>query len=181
MKKGLLMSGILLTLFLVGCEETASTQSGMNLELKTARVTLPSLEKRYNVPITLNRGVQAGNPLVSEAINLVSKNMLYATNEDLNGYLSTLKSTLATSKDARVLLEAVYNNYDLTYNIKGIDIESVTANKVILDIKYETVATKVLNGFTFKNKAETTKNVLIKENGHLVYSDTQLVAVSYLQ
>jgi hypothetical protein len=207
MKKGLLVAGALLTLFLAGCEgveeqkpdlssimNVIAIKKTMSVEPQKPDLTsaintvvtkksvpvVPHTSKIAKVPVKVAKGISLKNTLVSKSVDLVRENVRLASEEDLEGYLRTLKNEIATSADAKSGLEALFKNFDLTYKITSITIKAITKEAVEVVVVSETTAVKVEEGFDYKNRIETTTNTLIKEGGHLVYSETKLDNVKYL-
>ena len=90
----------------------------------------------------------------------------------LRSYHSSKRSTM------RVLLQNIFSQYDLRYQLIDAKIMSYTGEELVVRVTQET--RKVAGTAKFRDNRVTADHTLIREDGKWVYKDSKIINIQFL-
>lgn len=154
-----------LTLAACGAEETAETSE-------------PQVDQPYEQNAEGESNVDLADELSleQEVEQILMANLEYSQNKDLESYMATLIEE-HQFEETRELLVQIFEAYDLEYTLDSYDIVKVNddQSQVIVRAIQTTKATWIADGYEFADNRLTFEHTLIRENGSLKFSTSEVI------
>lgn len=127
-------------------------------------------------------GAEVDAALEEEVENLLLANLEHSQNENLDLYMDTLIEA-HQFEETRELLELIFEAYDLEYTLEAFEIIEANDDQSLVVVKavQTTVATWIADGYEFDDNRLTVEHTLVRENGSLKFSTTEVIEMNSLQ
>jgi hypothetical protein len=113
-----------------------------------------------------------------QILHVINQNLIYAQNEDLDGYISTLDPSTPGIEQVKVQMGQINAAYELKYEFDNIEIINVEKDKAAVKVTQST--TKVTGPEFGDNKINLIMN-LNKVNGEWKLTTSKMLKIDYLK
>ena len=159
MRKVLLLC--LASFFLIGC---ASTPKYQNPE-----------EVSYQVTGTVTDEIAA-----NEAVQVIEDNLQYASEEDMDGYVSTIISS--AREETASELAAVFETYDLEHTLLSVEILEQEEGRMLIRTQQQTVMIDVIDGAeSYRNHIAEANYTMFLEGNEWKIEETVMTDTKFIE
>lgn len=159
MKKILLMGCA--SLFLMGCQ------------------TVPQYQDPSAVSYEIE-GKFSDEQTVEEAVKVIEDNLRYASEEDMEGYVSTIIEV--AREDTAAELATVFETYDLEHTLLSVEVLSQDEERLLIRTHQQTVMVNSIEGAeNYRNHIAETNYTMLLENGEWKIEETAMTDTKFIE
>lgn len=115
-----------------------------------------------------------------EAAELIESNLRYAETEDIEGYLSTIKSS--GHANTRTELEAFFEDYDLEHTILEMTVKDQEEAIMLVEVRQQSVLQQSVDGAEeYKDHVAIANYTIEKENDEWKIADTTMTDTFFIE
>lgn len=150
-------------LFLIGCTPSRSYQNPTEV----------SYEIEGLAEVTDQKAAE-------EAIQVIEKNIQYAKEEDMEGYLSTILSS--AHENTRTELEDFFEEYDIEHTILSIEVIDQKADQMLVRVEQQSVAVHIKEGAEeYRDHVAEANHTLVLEEGEWKIAETTMTDTHFIE
>ena len=116
---------------------------------------------------------------IEEAIQVIEDSLEYATQEDMEGYLSTIVSS--GREETKKELTPVFEDYDLEHTVLSAEVLEQEKNRVLIRVKQQTVMVDAVENIKpYRSHIAEANHELVKEDGQWKIKETIMTDTKFL-
>lgn len=115
---------------------------------------------------------------VKDARDVLVKNLEFAEEEDIEGYLSTISSN--AHDETRVAMEDFFENHSVTHSLIEFEVVEEKENEIIAKTQQETKGHSNLKDADYKNHVAEVLHIFRKEQDEWKISESSITNVTFI-
>lgn len=145
----------------------------------------PAMTRTYIDPSDIKYEVSANTEIIDEeamkeAVKVIEKNLTFAENEDINGYLSTIAKS--DQNNTKSELTAFFRDYDLEHTILSVNVLDQEQTRMLIEVKQQTVLVEAAEGAEdYRDHVSIANHTIIMENNEWKISETIMTETFFIE
>ncbi|MDZ5471896.1 SH3 domain-containing protein [Bacillus sp. 31A1R] len=110
---------------------------------------------------------------------LIRRNTINTETENMEEYMKDVSKERRNDTQMIAMLEELFKNFDLKYELQDIKFLSMTEKEVIVEVKHKITATYIADGYQYRDNVTTSIHSIIKEDGKFVFNLSGIQDIEY--
>lgn len=111
---------------------------------------------------------------------VLEKNLYYATQEDIDGYLSTISKK--GHEETKQVMSEFFKEYDVEHTLEAFEIVEKNPDEIIAKAKQKTVSSQQSNNNdSYKNHVAEVLHIFIKENDEWKINESNITDINFIE
>ena len=136
----------------------------------------------YQDPNTVEYSIEGDYEIdqdIKEAVKVIEKNLKYAENKDMNGYLSTIVPDAREETEKE--LASFFEEYDLEHTILSVEVLEKESDIMLLRVEQQTIVLDSADDTpAYRNHIAEANHTMIKVKGMWMIEETIMTDIFYL-